>query len=150
MFIRVSSCSVPPQKGPTYVEEQAIIKRDFLAAAGDSEEDDEEGADGDVRDKGIGGGLKVRSRAAIKAEGDAEAKIKDMIGSVFGEEADMDDGDKFLRNFILNKVSKGRRARYAMFGARCILGEAEPLLFLLLLLLLSSPATSLRWLVSSP
>ena len=89
------------QKGPTYVEEQADLKRAFLDAAGESDEDEE----GD----GIGGGLKVRSRGGPKRDEEeepAEAKVKDMLGAVFGEkEAEMDDGDRFLKNFILNKVS---------------------------------------------
>ena len=83
------------------MEEQASLKRAFLDAAGDAS-DEEEG-------EGIGGGLKVRSRTKAEDEGPAEAKVKDMLGAVFGEkEAEMDEGDRFLKNFILNKVTGHR------------------------------------------
>ena len=81
------------------MEEQAALKKAFLDAAG-SDDDEEEG-------EGVGGGLKVRSRANKERDADeGELAVKELLGDVFGkDESAMDEGDRFLRNYIMNKVS---------------------------------------------
>ncbi|KAL0049758.1 hypothetical protein WJX82_009349 [Trebouxia sp. C0006] len=83
---------------PTYIQEQQDLKRNFLQAV---DEEDEEGSG----DEFGGGVLHKRQRAAAQDEqSDGEAAdLQQSLDEYFGTDAPLNDDDKFLRQYVLNK-----------------------------------------------
>lgn len=83
---------------PTYIQEQQDLKRNFLQAV---EEEDKEGS-GDEFGVGV---LHKRQRAGAQDEqSDGEAAdLQQSLDEYFGTDAPLNDDDKFLRQYVLNK-----------------------------------------------
>ncbi|DBA96751.1 TPA: hypothetical protein ACH3X1_015590 [Trebouxia sp. C0004] len=83
---------------PTYVQEQQDLKRNFLQAV---EEEDKQ----DSGDEFGGGVLHKRQRAAAQdqqSDGEA-ADLQQSLDEYFGTDAPLNEDDKFLRQYVLNK-----------------------------------------------
>ncbi|CAK7357199.1 unnamed protein product [Dovyalis caffra] len=102
------------EEGPEFVEEQSIKKEEksyneeqeelrkaFLDAVGDAEEDGEEDEF-----------LKVKERKNEEVSGDGNAdddvEFEKKLGDYFGGEGELDEGSMFLRDFFKNKMWLGK------------------------------------------
>ncbi|CAG9461343.1 unnamed protein product [Pedinophyceae sp. YPF-701] len=88
-----------PDKGPSYYQEQADLKRAFLqAAGGEGGESGDEGADLEA-----GGVLKVKSRAERPEAREGVKKVARLADRYFGDGPALSKGDAFLKDYIQNQ-----------------------------------------------
>ncbi|KAK9809843.1 hypothetical protein WJX72_000250 [[Myrmecia] bisecta] len=96
------------EREPTYVQEQADLKRSFLQAAAADE--------GHGKEEDFGGVLRKRARvSASQADAGSAAQVPDtqqLLDEYFGTDKQLDDRERFLKEFIMNKGWVDREGGY--------------------------------------